>query len=45
MHHHYGTVIEGDDQLKRFLEGSGMGLCLDTGTSPSAAATPSRSRR
>jgi inosose dehydratase len=31
MHHHYGTVIEGDDQLKRFLEGSGMGLCLDTG--------------
>ncbi len=31
MHHHYGTVVEGDDQLKRFLEGSGMGLCLDTG--------------
>jgi inosose dehydratase len=31
MHHHYGTVIEGDDQLKRFLEGSEMGLCLDTG--------------
>lgn len=31
LHHHYGTVIEGDDQLKRFLEGSEMGLCLDTG--------------
>jgi inosose dehydratase len=31
MHHHYGTVIEGDDQLKRFLEGSELGLCLDTG--------------
>lgn len=31
LHHHYGTVIEGDDQLKRFLEGSAMGLCLDTG--------------
>jgi inosose dehydratase len=31
MHHHYGTVIERDDQLKRFLEGSEMGLCLDTG--------------
>jgi inosose dehydratase len=31
IHHHYGTVIEGDDQLKRFLEGSEMGLCLDTG--------------
>ncbi|MGI8515132.1 MAG: TIM barrel protein [Acidimicrobiia bacterium] len=31
LHHHYGTVIERDDQLKRFLEGSEMGLCLDTG--------------
>ena len=31
LHHHYGTVIERDDQLLRFLEGSEMGLCLDTG--------------
>ena len=31
LHPHYGTVIERDDQLKRFLEGSEMGLCLDTG--------------
>jgi inosose dehydratase len=31
LHHHYGTVIERDDQLRRFLEGSEMGLCLDTG--------------
>ena len=31
LHHHYGTAIEGDDQLKRFLDGSEMGLCLDTG--------------
>ena len=31
LHHHYGTVVEGDDQLKRFLDGSEMGLCLDTG--------------
>lgn len=31
LHQHYGTVIERDDQLKRFLEGSKMGLCLDTG--------------
>jgi len=31
LHHHYGTAIEDDDQLKRFLEGSEMGLCLDTG--------------
>ena len=31
LHQHYGTVIERDDQLGRFLEGSKMGLCLDTG--------------
>lgn len=31
LHQHYGTVIERDDQLMRFLEGSEMGLCLDTG--------------
>lgn len=31
LHHHYGTVIERRDQILRFLEGSEMGLCLDTG--------------
>ena len=31
LHPHYGTVIERDDQVRRFLEGSEMGLCLDTG--------------
>jgi inosose dehydratase len=31
LHHHFGTVIERDDQLRRFLEGSETGLCLDTG--------------
>jgi inosose dehydratase len=31
LHHHFGTVIERDDQLRRFLEGSEVGLCLDTG--------------
>ena len=31
LHHHFGTVIERDDQLRRFLESSEMGLCLDTG--------------
>lgn len=31
LHHHFGTVIERDDQLRRFLEDSDMGLCLDTG--------------
>jgi inosose dehydratase len=31
LHHHLGTVIERDDQLRRFLEGCDTGLCLDTG--------------
>lgn len=31
LHPHYGTVIERDDQLRRFLEGCDTGLCLDTG--------------
>jgi inosose dehydratase len=31
LHQHYGTLIERDDQTRRFLEGSEMGLCLDTG--------------
>ncbi|MGH3088415.1 MAG: TIM barrel protein, partial [Rubrobacteraceae bacterium] len=31
LHSHYGTVIETDEQLWRFLEGSEVGLCLDTG--------------
>jgi inosose dehydratase len=31
LHSHYGTVIETDEQLWRFLEGCRTGLCLDTG--------------
>jgi inosose dehydratase len=31
LHSHYGTVVETDEQLWRFLEGCDMGLCLDTG--------------
>lgn len=31
LHSHYGTVVETDDQVRRFLKGSEMGLCLDTG--------------
>jgi inosose dehydratase len=31
LHSHYGTVIERDDQLWRFLEGCDTGFCLDTG--------------
>jgi len=31
LHSHFGAVIEADEQLWHFLEGSDMGLCLDTG--------------
>jgi inosose dehydratase len=31
MHPHFGTAIERPHHLRRFLEGCGMGLCLDTG--------------
>ena len=31
LHSHFGTVVETDEQLWHFLEGSDMGLCLDTG--------------
>lgn len=31
LHSHFGTVVETDEQLWHFLEGSDMGLCMDTG--------------
>jgi inosose dehydratase len=31
VHPHFGTVVETDGQLRRFLEGCETGLCLDTG--------------
>ena len=31
VHPHFGTIIETDEQLRRFLEGCETGLCLDTG--------------
>ncbi|HZF58046.1 MAG TPA: TIM barrel protein [Rubrobacter sp.] len=31
LHPHFGTVVETDEQLRRFLEGCETGLCLDTG--------------
>jgi inosose dehydratase len=31
LHPHYGTEIEGPEQVQRFLEGCETGLCLDTG--------------
>ncbi|MFI0938296.1 TIM barrel protein [Streptomyces sp. NPDC021020] len=31
LHPHVGTLVEGPDEIGRVLEGSGVGLCLDTG--------------
>lgn len=31
LHPHYGTVVETDEHLQRFLDGCDTGLCLDTG--------------
>jgi inosose dehydratase len=31
LHSHYGTVVESDEHVRRFLEGCDTGLCLDTG--------------
>jgi inosose dehydratase len=31
LHSHFGTVVETDEHLWRFLEGCDTGLCLDTG--------------
>jgi inosose dehydratase len=31
LHSHYGTVVESDEHVWRFLEGCDTGLCLDTG--------------
>lgn len=31
LHPHYGTVVETDEHLQRFLDSCDVGLCLDTG--------------
>ncbi|WP_327288139.1 TIM barrel protein [Streptomyces sp. NBC_01198] len=31
LHPHVGTVVEGPGEVERVLDGSGIGLCLDTG--------------
>ncbi|MFI0719305.1 TIM barrel protein [Streptomyces sp. NPDC021224] len=31
LHPHVGTLVEGPDEIGRVLDGSGVGLCLDTG--------------
>lgn len=31
LHPHVGTVVEGPDEVDRVLDGSAIGLCLDTG--------------
>ena len=31
LHPHVGTLVEGPEEIDRLLDGSGIGLCLDTG--------------
>jgi inosose dehydratase len=40
LHPHYGTEIESPEQVRRFLEGCGTGLCLDTGHSMVGGGDP-----
>jgi inosose dehydratase len=40
LHPHYGTKIEGPQQVQRFLEGCDTGLCLDTGHSMVGGGDP-----
>ncbi|WP_328912684.1 MULTISPECIES: TIM barrel protein [unclassified Streptomyces] len=50
LHPHIGTVVEGPDEVDRVLDGSAIGLCLDTGhlliggTDPVALARAAASR-
>ncbi|MBM9438560.1 TIM barrel protein [Streptomyces bryophytorum] len=50
LHPHVGTVVEGPEEVDRVLDGSGIGLCLDTGhllvggTDPVALARRAASR-
>jgi inosose dehydratase len=40
LHPHYGTEIETPEQVRRFLEGCGTDLCLDTGHSMVGGGDP-----
>lgn len=40
LHPHVGTVVEGPDEVRRVLDGSGIGLCLDTGHLAVGGADP-----
>jgi inosose dehydratase len=40
FHPHYGTVVEGEDQIRRLLETTTVALCLDTGHLLVAGADP-----
>ena len=45
LHPHAATHIESEEETEQLLERTpGLGLCIDTGHSSSAAATRSRSR-
>lgn len=40
VHPHIGTMIETNDDVQRVVEGSGIGLCIDTGHLVAAGADP-----
>ncbi len=40
LHPHLGTLVEGPEEVKRVLAGSGVRLCLDTGHLVAAGADP-----
>jgi inosose dehydratase len=40
LHPHYGTVIEGPEHVRRFLDGCETSLCLDTGHSTVGGGDP-----
>lgn len=40
LHPHMGTIVEGPDEVQRVLDGSHIGLCVDTGHLVAAGADP-----
>ena len=40
LHPHMGTIVENADDVQKVLDGSGIGLCIDTGHLAAAGADP-----
>ena len=45
LHPHMGTMIESGPETLRVIEGSHIGLCVDTGHLAAAGSRPRRDRR